>query len=127
MYKLSARQILAVALISALFAAGATAVVDRLANRFQPSGSASNGNPPAGITDPATATDDATATVVPLSWSRRFAAVPARLVVPHLYFWKSAKWVRGITLQNEEQPGFWESNGYHIRGDPWREQRYWVD
>jgi DMSO/TMAO reductase YedYZ molybdopterin-dependent catalytic subunit len=52
---------------------------------------------------------------------------PARMVVPHLYFWKSAKWVRGITLQNEEQPGFWESNGYHIRGDPWREQRYWGD
>ena len=52
---------------------------------------------------------------------------PARLLVPHLYFWKSAKWVRGITLQNEEQPGFWESNGYHMRGDPWREQRYWGD
>ncbi len=52
---------------------------------------------------------------------------PVRLLVPHLYFWKSAKWVRGITLQNEEQPGFWESNGYHIRGDPWREQRYWGD
>src|SRR5882724_96093 len=58
MYKLSARQILAVALISALFAAGAIAVVDRLANRFQPSSSASNGTPPAGITDPATATDE---------------------------------------------------------------------
>jgi DMSO/TMAO reductase YedYZ molybdopterin-dependent catalytic subunit len=52
---------------------------------------------------------------------------PARLLVPHLYFWKSAKWVRGIRLQNEEEPGFWESNGYHIRGDPWREQRYWGD
>ena len=52
---------------------------------------------------------------------------PVRLLVPHLYFWKSAKWVRGITLQNEEQPGFWESNGYHIRGDPWQEQRYWGD
>jgi len=52
---------------------------------------------------------------------------PVRLLVPHLYFWKSAKWVRGITLQNGEQPGFWESNGYHIRGDPWREQRYWGD
>src|SRR5256885_1640546 len=52
---------------------------------------------------------------------------PVRLLVPHLYFWKSAKWVRGITLQTEEQPGFWESNGYHIRGDPWREQRYWGD
>ena len=58
MYKLSARQIITVALISALFAAGAIAVVDRLANRFQPSGSASNGTPPAGITDPATATDE---------------------------------------------------------------------
>ena len=52
---------------------------------------------------------------------------PARLLVPHLYFWKSAKWVRGIRLQKEEQPGFWESNGYHIRGDPWLEQRYWGD
>ena len=52
---------------------------------------------------------------------------PARLFVPHLYFWKSAKWVRGIRLQKEEHPGFWESNGYHIRGDPWLEQRYWGD
>ena len=52
---------------------------------------------------------------------------PVRMVVPHLYFWKSAKWVRGITLQNEEQPGFWETNGYHIYGDPWKEQRYWGD
>jgi DMSO/TMAO reductase YedYZ molybdopterin-dependent catalytic subunit len=52
---------------------------------------------------------------------------PARLLVPHLYLWKSAKWVRGISLQNEDEPGFWESNGYHIRGDPWREQRYWGD
>jgi DMSO/TMAO reductase YedYZ molybdopterin-dependent catalytic subunit len=52
---------------------------------------------------------------------------PARLLVPHLYLWKSAKWVRGISLQNEEEPGFWESNGYHMRGDPWREQRYWGD
>jgi DMSO/TMAO reductase YedYZ molybdopterin-dependent catalytic subunit len=52
---------------------------------------------------------------------------PARLLVPHLYFWKSAKWVRGISLQNEDEPGFWESNGYHLRGDPWREQRYWGD
>ncbi|MDQ6719940.1 MAG: sulfite oxidase-like oxidoreductase [Candidatus Dormibacteraeota bacterium] len=52
---------------------------------------------------------------------------PARLLVPHLYLWKSAKWVRGISLQNEDQPGFWESNGYHLRGDPWREQRYWGD
>ncbi|HYM96558.1 MAG TPA: sulfite oxidase-like oxidoreductase [Candidatus Sulfotelmatobacter sp.] len=52
---------------------------------------------------------------------------PARLLVPHLYLWKSAKWVRGIELQSDEQPGFWESNGYHMRGDPWREQRYWGD
>lgn len=52
---------------------------------------------------------------------------PVRLLVPHLYLWKSAKWVRGLTLQNEEQPGFWESNGYNMHGDPWREQRYWGD
>jgi DMSO/TMAO reductase YedYZ molybdopterin-dependent catalytic subunit len=52
---------------------------------------------------------------------------PARLLVPHLYFWKSAKWVEGITLLDHEEPGFWESNGYHLRGDPWREQRYWSD
>jgi DMSO/TMAO reductase YedYZ molybdopterin-dependent catalytic subunit len=52
---------------------------------------------------------------------------PARLLVPHLYFWKSAKWVRGIRLTNEDEPGFWETNGYHNRGDPWREQRYWGD
>jgi len=49
---------------------------------------------------------------------------PARLLVPHLYLWKSAKWVRGITLLQEDQPGFWESLGYHNYGDPWREQRY---
>ena len=52
---------------------------------------------------------------------------PARLLVPHLYLWKSAKWVRGITLMHEDQPGFWESLGYHNYGDPWREQRYWGD
>jgi DMSO/TMAO reductase YedYZ molybdopterin-dependent catalytic subunit len=52
---------------------------------------------------------------------------PARLLVPHLYFWKSAKWVRGLRLQDEDEPGFWESNGYHMYGDPWREQRYWGD
>ncbi len=50
---------------------------------------------------------------------------PARLLVPHLYFWKSAKWVRGLELIPNDQPGFWESNGYHMRGDPWLEQRYW--
>jgi len=49
---------------------------------------------------------------------------PARLLVPHLYLWKSAKWVRGITLMHEDQPGFWESLGYHSYGDPWREQRF---
>jgi DMSO/TMAO reductase YedYZ molybdopterin-dependent catalytic subunit len=49
---------------------------------------------------------------------------PARLVVPHLYFWKSAKWVRGLRLLKEDEPGFWESLGYHRRGDPWKEERY---
>jgi DMSO/TMAO reductase YedYZ molybdopterin-dependent catalytic subunit len=52
---------------------------------------------------------------------------PARLLVPHLYFWKSAKWVRGISLTVEDTPGFWEGYGYHDYGDPWREQRYWSD
>jgi DMSO/TMAO reductase YedYZ molybdopterin-dependent catalytic subunit len=52
---------------------------------------------------------------------------PARLLVPHLYFWKSAKWVRGLRLADEDEPGFWESVGYHNYGDPWREQRYWGD
>jgi DMSO/TMAO reductase YedYZ molybdopterin-dependent catalytic subunit len=50
---------------------------------------------------------------------------PARLLVPHLYLWKSAKWVRGLTLSLEDEPGFWETAGYHNYGDPWREQRYW--
>ena len=49
---------------------------------------------------------------------------PARLLVPHLYFWKSAKWVRGMRLLSHDEPGFWESLGYHNYGDPWREQRY---
>ena len=49
---------------------------------------------------------------------------PARLLVPHLYFWKSAKWVRGIELRNLDAPGFWEHYGYHNYGDPWKEQRY---
>jgi DMSO/TMAO reductase YedYZ molybdopterin-dependent catalytic subunit len=49
---------------------------------------------------------------------------PARLLVPHLYLWKSAKWVQGIRLMHEDQPGFWESLGYHNHGDAWREQRY---
>ncbi|MEU1275899.1 molybdopterin-dependent oxidoreductase [Streptomyces sp. NPDC005799] len=52
---------------------------------------------------------------------------PARLLVPHLYFWKSAKWVRGLRLTHEDEPGFWESVGYHNYGDPWREQRNWGD
>jgi DMSO/TMAO reductase YedYZ molybdopterin-dependent catalytic subunit len=52
---------------------------------------------------------------------------PARLLVPHLYFWKSAKWVRGLRLLDEDEPGFWETVGYHNYGDPWREQRYWGD
>jgi DMSO/TMAO reductase YedYZ molybdopterin-dependent catalytic subunit len=52
---------------------------------------------------------------------------PARLLVPHLYFWKSAKWVRGLELLNADRPGFWETYGYHNQGDPWREQRYWGD
>ncbi len=49
---------------------------------------------------------------------------PARLLVPHLYFWKSAKWVRGITVTEFNEPGFWEQNGYHDHGDPWTEERY---
>jgi DMSO/TMAO reductase YedYZ molybdopterin-dependent catalytic subunit len=49
---------------------------------------------------------------------------PARLLVPHLYFWKSAKWIRGLRLLDEDQPGFWENAGYHYYGDPWAEQRY---
>lgn len=52
---------------------------------------------------------------------------PARLLVPHLYLWKSAKWVRAIELTHNDQPGFWETAGYHNYGDPWREQRYWGD
>jgi DMSO/TMAO reductase YedYZ molybdopterin-dependent catalytic subunit len=52
---------------------------------------------------------------------------PLRLLVPHLYFWKSAKWVRGLRIVEEDQPGFWESLGYHNDGDPWKEQRYQGD
>jgi DMSO/TMAO reductase YedYZ molybdopterin-dependent catalytic subunit len=52
---------------------------------------------------------------------------PARLLVPQRYFWKSAKWVRGLRLLEEDEPGFWESLGYHNEGDPWKEQRYWGD
>jgi len=49
---------------------------------------------------------------------------PARLIVPRLYAWKSAKWVAGVELMENDRPGFWEANGYHMRGDPWREERY---
>ena len=49
---------------------------------------------------------------------------PARLLVPHLYFWKSAKWIRELRLMDRDEPGFWETYGYHMYGDPWREQRY---
>jgi len=49
---------------------------------------------------------------------------PARLLVPHLYFWKSAKWLRRLSLLEQDEPGFWETFGYHNYGDPWREQRY---
>src|SRR5213596_1755369 len=52
---------------------------------------------------------------------------PARLLVPHLYLWKSAKWVRGLDLLLQDEPGFWEQLGYHDYGDPWREQRYQGD
>ena len=49
---------------------------------------------------------------------------PMRTVVPHLYAWKSAKWINGIEFLNHDEPGFWERNGYHMRGEPWAEQRY---
>ncbi len=49
---------------------------------------------------------------------------PVRMVVPHLYFWKSAKWLRGIEFMEKDKPGFWEKNGYHMYGDPWLSQRY---
>ncbi|MGW7264489.1 molybdopterin-dependent oxidoreductase [Streptomyces sp. NPDC054842] len=52
---------------------------------------------------------------------------PARLLVPHLYLWKSAKWVKGIRMAPQDDPGFWESAGYHNHGDPWREERSWTD
>lgn len=52
---------------------------------------------------------------------------PLRLVVPHLYFWKSVKWVRGFDLYAHDEPGFWELNGYHMYGDPFKEQRFWGD
>jgi DMSO/TMAO reductase YedYZ molybdopterin-dependent catalytic subunit len=49
------------------------------------------------------------------------------MVVPHLYFWKSAKWVHGMTVMDHDEPGFWEVNGYNNHGDPWKEERYWGD
>jgi DMSO/TMAO reductase YedYZ molybdopterin-dependent catalytic subunit len=49
---------------------------------------------------------------------------PLRLVLPHLYFWKSAKWVRGFEFLDQDRPGFWEQYGYHMRGNPWNEERY---
>jgi DMSO/TMAO reductase YedYZ molybdopterin-dependent catalytic subunit len=49
---------------------------------------------------------------------------PARLIVPHLYFWKSAKWIRQIEFRVNDAPGFWEVRGYHNRGNPWDEERY---
>jgi DMSO/TMAO reductase YedYZ molybdopterin-dependent catalytic subunit len=52
---------------------------------------------------------------------------PARMIVPHLYFWKSAKWVTGMQMMNQDEPGFWEAAGYHMYGDPWLEQRYQGD
>jgi DMSO/TMAO reductase YedYZ molybdopterin-dependent catalytic subunit len=52
---------------------------------------------------------------------------PVRTVIPHLYFWKSAKWLRGLELRAGDAPGFWERNGYHMYGDPFREQRFWGD
>lgn len=52
---------------------------------------------------------------------------PARLLIPHLYFWKSAKWVNRISFVDQDEPGFWEVRGYHNYGDPWKEQRYHSD
>lgn len=66
--------------------------------------------------------------LIALKWSGEWLTPehgwPARLLVPHLYLWKSAKWVRGLELLEEDMPGFWEQNGYHMRGDPWKEERY---
>jgi DMSO/TMAO reductase YedYZ molybdopterin-dependent catalytic subunit len=62
------------------------------------------------------------------SWSgkplTRAHGGPARLLIPHLYLWKSAKWISGIDFIGADKPGFWEVNGYHMRGDPWTEERY---
>jgi DMSO/TMAO reductase YedYZ molybdopterin-dependent catalytic subunit len=66
--------------------------------------------------------------LVALSWSGEPLTAehggPARLLVPHLYLWKSAKWLTGLQLLQEDYPGYWEQNGYHMLGDPWKEQRY---
>jgi DMSO/TMAO reductase YedYZ molybdopterin-dependent catalytic subunit len=68
-----------------------------------------------------------------IAWSVDGGPVPAehggpvRMVIPRLYFWKSAKWLTGLELLDHDQPGFWEQNGYHNVGDPWHEQRYWGD
>ena len=66
--------------------------------------------------------------LIALKWNGEWLAPehgwPARLLVPHLYLWKSAKWVRGVTLLDTDVPGFWEQNGYHMHGDPWKEERY---
>jgi DMSO/TMAO reductase YedYZ molybdopterin-dependent catalytic subunit len=51
---------------------------------------------------------------------------PARLIIPKLYAWKSAKWIAGVELMENDRPGFWEANGYHMRGDPWQQERYGV-
>ncbi|HEX4602048.1 MAG TPA: sulfite oxidase-like oxidoreductase [Gemmatimonadales bacterium] len=71
---------------------------------------------------------DRPANLIALRWGGEWLTPehgwPARLLVPHLYLWKSAKWVRGFTLLDQDVPGFWEQNGYHMRGDPWREERY---
>jgi DMSO/TMAO reductase YedYZ molybdopterin-dependent catalytic subunit len=62
------------------------------------------------------------------SWSgkplSRSHGGPARLLIPHLYLWKSAKWIRSIEFIDADEPGFWEASGYHMRGDPWAEERY---
>jgi DMSO/TMAO reductase YedYZ molybdopterin-dependent catalytic subunit len=69
--------------------------------------------------------------IVAHSWSGEPLTVehggPARLVIPHLYFWKSAKWIRKITFMEREERGFWEIGGYHVRGDPWMQNRYRID
>ena len=71
-----------------------------------------------------TNTSTATATIAAL---QSMPGGPARLLVPHLYFWKSAKWVRRLRFMAADAPGFWEGFGYHIYGDPWKEQRYTGD